>query len=436
MTICIATSNFPPQTGGIATFYGHLAALLTKEGHRVIVLMPDNNTTEDKGDEVIEKNGLAIILLKKTYRNYLAEYTPYFPAGGLNAAGWIAAGLAMKDWLVQNYKAYNIDIIEASDYGGLGIFLLSKKLPPVVITGHGTFTQLCRYNEVKEDSQTELVRKLELLSLQKADVVIAHSPQNLADLEQLTKRAISFATAPWSGTEKENTTVSDDTVFVAGGLQKVKGAVAMAEAVTICAKQNENFRLYWAGGDTYTAPGATKMSEYLEKTFPVIWNKNFIWLNELSHADSMDKMARAGIVVIPSEWETFNYVALEAAVMNKAIIITSATGAAYLFRQGDNAWIVPPNDPQALAEAILHLQNDVTVRLQLGSHAAGTIKSTFTENKITEERINIYTRIIENREPATHNAKDELSFLKKYITPGRKYFFTFKAMLKRILRYH
>lgn len=436
MTICIATSNFPPQTGGIATFYRHLAALLIKEGHRVIVLMPDNNNTEDKEDEVIEKNGLATILLRKTYRTQLTEYTSYFPTGGLNVAGWIAAGLAMKDWLLQNHNAYNIDIIEVSDYGGLGIFLLSKKLPPVVISGHGTFIQLSRYNEVKEDSQTELVRKLELLSLQKADAVIAHSPQNLADLEQLTKREISFATAPWKNTENENTNVSDESVFVAGGLQKVKGALTMAKAVSICVKQNDRFLLYWAGSDTFTAPGATKMSEHIEKTFPAIWNKNFIWLNELTHAESISKMARAGIVVIPSEWETFNYVALEAAAMNKPVIMTSATGASYLFRHENNAWIVPPNDPQALAEAILHLQNDTALRHKLGSNAAETIGEIFTEKKITDERITLYTRVIENRKTTTRYAEDELSFLKKYITPGRKYFFTFKAMLKRILRYH
>lgn len=433
MTICIATSNFPPETGGIATFYWHLAALLTKEGHRVIVLIPHENTYESTGDEMIEKNNITIILLKKTYHKYLARYTPYFPTGGLNAPGWIAAGLAMKDWLLQNSNAYNIDIIEASDYGGLGIFLLSEKLPPVVITGHGTFIQLSRYNSVKKDSQTKLIRKLELLSLQKADAVITHSPQNQADLEQITMREINFATAPLINSEKEYTNVSDEYVFVAGSLQKVKGAITVAEALNVYIKQNERVRLYWAGGDTFSAPGALRMSDYLEKRFPSIWNKNFIWLNELSHSESMNKMLHSGIVIIPSEWETFNYVALEAAAFQRPFIITQTTGAAYLFQHGYDAWIIPPNDPQQLADAILHLQKDAALRSHLGKNAANTIKKVFNENKLVEERINTYKQIIVNRKPTTGTHENELIFLKKYLTLERKYLFKLNAFLKRLL---
>ncbi|MEQ1676441.1 MAG: glycosyltransferase family 4 protein [Chitinophagaceae bacterium] len=433
MTICIATSNFPPQIGGIATFYGHLTNLLIKEGHRVLVLIPDDIDTKNNADEITERGGLTTIVLRNSYRQFLSDHTPYFPPGGLCAAGWIATGMAMKDWLLKNHKTYGIDIIEVSDYGGAGIFLMSGNLPPVVVTGHGTFTQLSRYNSVREDSQTEVVRKLELLSLQKADAILPYSPLNQADLTKLVKRQILFATAPWQESKKEIEKETDDFIYVAGGLQKIKGAVVLARAIRILAKQNDQIRLYWAGGDTYTAPRAKKMSEYLQKKFPDIWDKNFIWLKELLHSESMDRMARSAIVVIPSEWETLNFVALEAASLNKPIIMTSSTGAAYLFHHGEDAYIVPANDPGQLAEAILYLQNNTLLRNKLGTNAAASLKKVFEGKKGIEERILIYTKVIQNRRTAGNRIENELSFLSEYLTPGRKYFLKVKDFLKRVL---
>jgi len=433
MTICIATSNFPPQTGGIATFYSHLAALLVKEGHTVIVLMAEDN--KEKKDEVVTTDGFRIVLLREKYQAFRAQYAPYFAAGGLDAPGWIAAGMAIKDWLMHYHKAYGIDIIEVSDYGGMGIFLKTANLPPVVITGHGTFTQLSRYNSVIEDDQTTVIRRLELLSLQKADAVIAPSPSNQADLAQLSGRIVEFTTAPWVSKTKKVPTTSHKMIFTAGGLQKIKGAITLAAAINSCANQNEPIQACWAGGDTFTAPGATRMSEYLEKQFPAIWNKQFTWLKELTHAGSMAKMEEAEIVVIPSEWETLNYLALEAAAMGKPIILTATTGAVYLFEQEETALIVPANDPQQLAMAILRLQKDDSLKERLGRNAEAMINRVFIEKKITDERINVYEQAIREKLPATA-ASEELLFLKKYITPGRKYFYTFKAMLKKILKNH
>ncbi|MBL7749640.1 MAG: glycosyltransferase family 4 protein, partial [Chitinophagaceae bacterium] len=408
--------------------------LLVKEGHTVIVLMADEN--KENKDEVVTTDGFKIVLLRERYQALRSQYAPYFASGGLDAPGWIAAGIALKDWLMYNHNSYDIDIIEVSDYGGMGIFLKTANLPPVVVTGHGTFTQLSRYNIVKEDDQTAIIRRLELLSLQKADAVIAHSPSNQADLAQLSGRVIEFATAPWMSETKTITSTSHNMIFAAGGLQKVKGAITLAAAINSCANQSEQVEACWAGGDTFTAPGATRMSEYLEKEFPAIWNKQFTWLKDLSHAELITKMELAEMVVIPSEWETLSYVALEAAAMGKPIILTATTGIVYLFEQEETALIVPANDPQQLALAILRLQNDVSLRERLGSNAAAMINRVFIEKKITDERINLYQRTIREKQPTTEANRDELQFLKKYITPGRKYFYTFKAMLKKILRNH
>src|SRR5690242_18642397 len=189
MTICIATDGFPPMTGGIATFYGHLSAMLTKYGHKVIVLMVDHDM-KMQDDEIKESGAVTKVLLRKSYTTYKEKYAPYFRPGGLDAPGWIAIGMAMRDWLQQNHKKYSIDVIETTDYGGLGAFLLAEELPPVIITGHGSYTQLKKYNHSLNDSHNNLVTELEMFAFRNADMVIAHSPLNQSDLSVLSGRSI------------------------------------------------------------------------------------------------------------------------------------------------------------------------------------------------------------------------------------------------------
>src|SRR5690349_2187674 len=99
MTICIVTDNFPPDLGGIATYYGNLSAIMTDSGHNVIILKADYEAEDDESDELVQVGLRTIVTLKKSYKKYFNYYKEYFRPGGLNAPLWISAGLSIRDWL-------------------------------------------------------------------------------------------------------------------------------------------------------------------------------------------------------------------------------------------------------------------------------------------------------------------------------------------------
>ena len=132
-------------------------------------------------------------------------------------------------------------------------------------------------------------------------------------------------------------------------------------------------------------------------------------------------------------WETFGFTALEAASAGKAIIITDKTGASYLFTHGHDAWIVPANDPEKLAEAIQHLYNDPELCKKLGDNAKSMVERTFNEKEIVEERIRLFQSIIQNRKPHTDTFEERLSFLKKYTAPSRKLYYFLRAFAKKLI---
>lgn len=79
--------------------------------------------------------------------------------------------------------------------------------------------------------------------------------------------------------------------------------------------------------------------------------------------------AAAEMVVMPSHYESFGMVALEAMAMGTPVIASEVGGLAYVVRDGYNGFLAPRGDAQALARRIADLLNDQALRQQLSHHA-------------------------------------------------------------------
>jgi glycosyltransferase involved in cell wall biosynthesis len=82
------------------------------------------------------------------------------------------------------------------------------------------------------------------------------------------------------------------------------------------------------------------------------------------HAEMMQAMARAAIVVVPSRWqEPFGLTALEAMASGAALICSDRGGLPDV--AGPAALYADPDAPEALAEAIVRLATDPGLRARL-----------------------------------------------------------------------
>lgn len=79
--------------------------------------------------------------------------------------------------------------------------------------------------------------------------------------------------------------------------------------------------------------------------------------------------AAAEMVVMPSHYESFGMVALEAMAMGAPVIASEVGGLAYVVRDGYNGFLVPRRDAQALARRIADLLNDQPLRQQMSRNA-------------------------------------------------------------------
>lgn len=71
-------------------------------------------------------------------------------------------------------------------------------------------------------------------------------------------------------------------------------------------------------------------------------------------------------VCMPSRFESFGIVAIEASACSKPVIGTKIPGLCDSIRDGETGMLVKPNDTKELSEALLRLIGDATLRQQLG----------------------------------------------------------------------
>ncbi|MDX1415206.1 MAG: glycosyltransferase, partial [Candidatus Promineifilaceae bacterium] len=77
----------------------------------------------------------------------------------------------------------------------------------------------------------------------------------------------------------------------------------------------------------------------------------------------------AEMVIMPSHYESFGMVALEAMATGTPVIASEVGGLAFLIRDGENGFHVPSRDPEALAERIYELLTNSDCRDSLGQQA-------------------------------------------------------------------
>ncbi|WP_243688591.1 glycosyltransferase family 4 protein [Geotalea toluenoxydans] len=110
---------------------------------------------------------------------------------------------------------------------------------------------------------------------------------------------------------------------------------------------------------------------------------------EIAHAVSIMKdvaperipqlMANAMFVVLPSRYEGgVPLVLLEAGAVKKAVVASDAGGIAELITPGRNGLLVPPDNPQALAQAMLNLLDDRQLMQEMGGKLYDTIAGAFS----------------------------------------------------------
>jgi glycosyltransferase involved in cell wall biosynthesis len=116
-------------------------------------------------------------------------------------------------------------------------------------------------------------------------------------------------------------------------------------------------------------------------------------------ADLAPVLARWDIFVQPSLEEGFGIAALEAMAAGLPVVATAVGGISELVKAGQTGWLVPPGDPEALAERLRALLLDVEQRRRMGEAGRKRAMENFSVERMVAEISNIYDELLQRRNP-------------------------------------
>jgi glycosyltransferase involved in cell wall biosynthesis len=123
----------------------------------------------------------------------------------------------------------------------------------------------------------------------------------------------------------------------------------------------------------------------------------------LAHAQLLDVVQAADLVVVPSRFEGFGLTALEAMALGRPVLATTTGGLPEVIEHGASGWLVPPQDPAQLAQAIGQLMDDAPLRQRLGAAGRTRAQQHFSLPTVTARLRDIYHRAVQARRPAHHH---------------------------------
>jgi glycosyltransferase involved in cell wall biosynthesis len=114
--------------------------------------------------------------------------------------------------------------------------------------------------------------------------------------------------------------------------------------------------------------------------------QNFSVRGALDHAEAIALMSAADVVISASRDEAMPTVTiLEAMCLGKALIVSTVGGAREALVEGENALLVRPEAPEALAAAVRRLIDDPALVAELGAKARQTYERNFTVERFGKE---------------------------------------------------
>lgn len=106
----------------------------------------------------------------------------------------------------------------------------------------------------------------------------------------------------------------------------------------------------------------------------------------------------AEALIMPSDYESFGMVALEAMACGTPVIASQVGGLAFLVRDGETGYLVPVREPAALAEAIGKTVSNPEHHAKM-SEAAAEVAEQYSWGRIVDQLLVVFSELLEQMRP-------------------------------------
>lgn len=374
MKICMYTSEFPPDVGGISTYVYNLSKRLVERGHEVTVIT--RGTWKKTYYEEIE--GVSV---------YRVKFIPFFPSPFKIHQIYV-------NKLLKSLK-FNFDLIHL--HGTLmPVKPVFESSLPVIFTSHGASKKKLDSMEAKtlHFYIVKFLRKhlfeLEQEIVEKSEMLTAVSNSS-ADEFKVYHSINKEMTIVHNGVDTDFFVPSENrsglrSILYTGRFEIFKGLTDLVECSGIVCKKYPDVKFILIGSGT--------ILENLKKQVSKLeLEDNILFTGSLSKSQIIEYYQKATIFVLPSYREGFPTSLMEAMSCGIPSIATNVEGSAELIKDGENGLLVPTKSPEKLAESIIYLLENEKFRYKIGANARDHIVKNYDWKTITDGFEKLYQQL-------------------------------------------
>ncbi len=325
---------------------------------------------------------------------------------------------AFVDW-VQDFadsKGLRYDLIHAHYWlsGLAALDLRARWRVPCIQMFHTLALMKDRVARTPEERATPLRVESERRLLREADRVVASTQAEVAQFQWLYKADTGRVVVIPPGVDtsrfypiprdeaKEFVGVDrhHELLLYVGRIEPLKGVDTLLEAIALLSRESVLRRhplcLSIIGGDPAASP--ERMSEEMTRLQRLRESLGIGEVVTFLGRQEQDTLpyyySAAEVVVVPSHYESFGLVALEAMACGTPVVAAETGGLVFLVRDGETGFHVPAGDAQALARALRNLLEDPDLRARLGRQAA-TYARQYDWQIIGERIVRLYQSLLD-----------------------------------------
>ncbi|MDI9977856.1 glycosyltransferase family 4 protein [Rhodococcus sp. NM-2] len=390
MKILIVSWEYPPVVvGGLGRHVHHLATELAAAGHEVVVLSRRPSGTDASTHPTVThiEGGVLVVAV--------AEDPAHFVFGEDMLAWTLAMGHAMVRAGVALHKpgvgeGWQPDVVHAHDWlvAHPAIALAEFYDVPLVSTLHAT--EAGRHSGWVSGRINRQVHSVEWWLANESDALITCSASMQDEVTTLygpqlppitvIRNGIDLTT--WSFRERAPRSGPPKLLFV-GRLEYEKGVQDAIAALPRIRRSHPGTTLSIAGEGTQF----TWLYQQA-RTHRVARAVNF--LGNLDHIELLGWLHGADAIVLPSRYEPFGIIALEAAASGTPLVASTAGGLGEAVVDGETGMSFQPGDVAGLTSAVREVLDDPAGAQQRAVAARDRLTADFDWHKVAEDTVHVY----------------------------------------------
>ncbi len=380
--------EYPPVViGGLGRHVHHLSTALAAAGHDVLVLSRQptgtDPSTHPTSEDVVD--GVRVIAAAHDPHEFTFSHDMMAWTLAMGHA-MIRAGMSLKD----GSRPWRPDVVHAHDWlvAHPAIALAQFYDVPMVSTIHAT--EAGRHSGWVSGATSRQVHAVESWLVRESDSLITCSASMADEITELFGPGLSAITvirngidaARWPFGPRRPRSGPAELLYL-GRLEYEKGVHDAIAALPRIRRTHP--------GTTLTIAGeGTQLRWLVEQARKHKVLKAIRFAGHLEHAELLEVLHRADAAVLPSHYEPFGIVALEAAAAGTPLVTSDIGGLGEAVIDGQTGVSCPPRDVAKLAAAVRRVLDDPEAAQRRARAARERLTSAFDWRTVADETAQVY----------------------------------------------